>query len=121
MATTDEVEAAGAEAADVAGQGVGRVDKLVEDAQGAQHLGDAVEADVGVARLDLAQGVTGDARSLGDLLRSQAEHHAPSAHMLSELRHLTLDPVARHAPPFTMTTIVARTEVCGDVARRMVQ
>ena len=86
-----------------------------------QHLGDAVEADVGVARLDLAQGVTGDARSLGDLLRGQAEHHAPPAHVLSELLHLTVDPVARHAPPFTMTTIVAQTESCGDVARRMVQ
>ena len=50
-----------------------------------------------------------------------AEHHAPPAHVLSELRHLTVDPVARHVPPFAMTTIVARTGICGDVARRIVR
>ena len=57
----------------------------VEDAERACHLQDHVETDGGVAVLELAQGVAGDVRALGDLLRGEAEDLAPAGEVVADL------------------------------------
>jgi len=90
---------AGAETADVTGEGVGGIDYVIENAEGSQHLGDIAEADTGTSGLDPPQSIPSDAGAFGDLLRGQTEDHAPTMDVRPEVLHLTIDSVSGHVHP----------------------
>ena len=92
-------EVAGAETADVTGEGVGGIDYVIENAEGSQHLGDIAEADTGTSGLDPPQSIPSDAGAFGDLLRGQTEDHAPTMDVRPEVLHLTIDSVSGHVHP----------------------